>query len=42
MTTQELFHKINIELSKIHTDRGTHQEIVRILSEIQKEVEKEK
>lgn len=38
MTAQELLHKINVELSKIRTDRVTHQEIVRVLAEVQKEL----
>lgn len=41
MTAQELLHKINVELSKIRTDRLTHQEIVRVLSDVQKRVQKE-
>ena len=41
MTTQELLHAINVELSKIRTDRLTHQEIVRVLSDVQKQLHEE-
>ena len=42
MTTQELLHTINVELSKIRTDRLTHQEIVRVLSDVQKRLQEQK
>lgn len=42
MTNYELLQKINIELSKIKTDRVTHQQIVTVLAEIEKLIEKEK
>jgi len=42
MTTQELLHTINVELSKIRTDRLTHQEIVRVLSGVQKRLQEQK
>jgi len=38
MTLEELFHIINEKLSSIRTDRLTHQEIVRVLSEVQKQL----
>lgn len=41
MTNEELIKKIDIELSKIKTDRDTHLKIFKILESIFNELDKE-